>query len=69
MKCPYMAGNYTFSCVARREVYVPSAFEFAEYCNCERYERFKVCSFYMEAHTGSQEKPSAESRALCCVGE
>lgn len=62
MKCPYVAGNYMLSCAARREVYIPSTFEFAEYCNSERYERFKVCSYYMEMYKGSQIK-------LCHDGE
>ena len=49
MKCPYLAGNYMFSCIARREVYIPSTIEFAEYCNSEQHGGFKVCSYYMES--------------------
>lgn len=50
MKCPYMTGNYMYSCSARREVYVPSTFEFSEYCANERHESYKACSFYLETN-------------------
>jgi hypothetical protein len=69
MKCPYLAGNYMLSCAARREIYIPSTFEFAEYCNSERYEGFKVCSYYMEMYKGSQIKHTAESNKPCFDGK
>ncbi len=62
MKCPYMTGTYMFSCVARKDVYIPSFFEFSEYCSSVRYERFKVCPFYMERQIGSPVRPAAGGR-------
>ena len=69
MKCPYLTGNYMFSCAARSEVYIPSSFEFSEYCHSERREGFKVCSYYMEMnkglpiqHTPENSKPFIERR-------
>ncbi len=50
MKCPYMTGNYMFSCSARREAYIPSTFEFSEYCSSERYEPYKTCPHYPHLH-------------------
>lgn len=47
MKCPHLAGNYMFSCSARREVYIPSAYEFAEYCDSARNDPFKICRYYV----------------------
>ena len=46
MACPFLTGKYMFSCGALREVYVPSAFEFDEYCKQDRY---KICPFYVKS--------------------
>ncbi len=46
MKCPFMKGTYMFSCSATRDVYVPSAFEFDEYCMSVRYT---ICPFFCKA--------------------
>ncbi len=62
MKCPYMTGTYMFSCVARREVYIPSAFEFSEYCGSDRSEGFKVCPLYMGTPKASPGRPAVEAQ-------
>ncbi len=46
MACPYLWGRYLRSCSAARDVYVPSRFEFHEYCQPERYDRFCLCPVY-----------------------
>ncbi len=46
MRCPCLTGNYMLSCTARREVYIPTSFEYSEYCNSERRDLYKVCSLY-----------------------
>lgn len=46
MRCPCLTGTYMLSCSARGEVYIPSSFELAEYCNTERRNLYKVCSYY-----------------------
>ncbi len=46
MKCPFVKGTYMYSCAASNEVYVPSAFEFEEYCRSTRY---KICPLYCKA--------------------
>jgi len=43
MKCPYLHGKYLQSCVASREVYIPSQFEFKEYCT---HSGHKICHLY-----------------------
>lgn len=43
MKCPYLTGNYMFSCTAAKAVYVPSIFELDEYC---KESRHTMCPFY-----------------------
>jgi hypothetical protein len=43
MKCPFLHGKYLQSCVASREVYIPSEFEFQEYCT---HSRHKICPLY-----------------------
>ena len=48
MKCIFLIGNYMQSCSASREVYVPSLFEFDEYCTSGRY---KFCPLYCESET------------------
>ncbi len=46
MKCPYLQGQYLQSCVASREVYVPSEFEFREYCT---HSGHKICPLYFRS--------------------
>jgi hypothetical protein len=46
MKCPYLQGNYLQSCKATREVYIPSRFEFDEYCT---HRGHKMCPSYTRA--------------------
>jgi hypothetical protein len=46
MKCPFLQGTYLLSCKASREVYVPSQFEFDEYCT---HGRHTMCPFYFNA--------------------
>jgi predicted secreted acid phosphatase len=46
MKCPYLAGTYFQWCQASKECYVPSQFEFNEYCTRDGY---KVCPGYYKA--------------------
>jgi hypothetical protein len=48
MRCPFLFGNYTFSCSALKEVYIPSGFELDEYCEEERY---KICPYYCKSET------------------
>lgn len=43
MKCPYLQGTYLQSCKASREVYIPSEFEFKEYCTNNRHA---ICPLY-----------------------
>lgn len=43
MSCCYLTGSYMLSCAARREAYIPSGFEFDEYCKSSR---FSLCPFY-----------------------
>ncbi len=43
MKCPYLQGKYLQSCKASREVYIPSQFEFNEYCT---HNGHKICPVY-----------------------
>lgn len=43
MNCPFLSGNYFFSCKSSREVYVPSAFELEEYCESTRHT---ICQYY-----------------------
>ncbi len=61
MRCPCLTGNYMLSCSARGEVYIPSSFELAEYCNSERRNLYKVCSYYSaspgERGTGRSDAP------------
>ncbi len=46
MRCTFLMGNYLLSCNADKEIYVPSIFEFREYCRSMRY---KICPFYLNA--------------------
>jgi len=48
MKCPFQAGNYLLSCKANGAVYVPSLYEFQEYCKSNQY---KICPLYLDATT------------------
>ena len=45
MHCPMLTGKYMLSCTARKEVYVPSIFEFEEYCKAPLHT---MCPFYMK---------------------
>ncbi len=50
MKCPYLQGKYVQSCAASKEVYVPSQFEFAEYCT---HSGHKICpNYYRSEYAG-----------------
>ncbi len=55
MSCRHLTGNYMLSCTARREVYVPSGFEFDEYCKSSRY---KLCPLY------DQDRPQETGRRI-----
>ena len=57
MHCLYLTGNYMYSCTARREVYVQSAYESQEYCNNERH---KICPLYSELRSVPEAKKHAE---------
>ncbi len=57
MKCPFIKGTYMFSCSASRDVYVPSEFEFNEYCRSIRYT---ICPFYCRAASDGRFKFSSE---------
>jgi hypothetical protein len=46
MKCPYLQGMYFQSCHASKEVYIPSQFEFKEYCT---HGGHRICSFFTKA--------------------
>jgi hypothetical protein len=46
MKCPYLEGIYFQWCKASKEHYIPSQFEFKEYCTNGGY---KVCPGYYQA--------------------
>jgi hypothetical protein len=43
LKCPYLIGTCMHSCGATEEAYVPSTFEYDEYCFSMRH---KLCPFY-----------------------
>lgn len=45
-RCTFLEGNYLLSCKANKEVYVPSIFEFREYCTSKQY---KMCPFFFKA--------------------
>ncbi len=61
MGCPFLAGKYMLSCAALREVYIPSDFEFGEYC---KNIRFKMCPFYVKRDGGSTLRPIPPRKAL-----
>ncbi len=46
MKCPHLQGRYLQSCKASRDVYVPSQFEYEEYC---RHGRHTMCPLYFRS--------------------
>jgi hypothetical protein len=46
MKCTFIEGNFFLSCKANKEVYVPSLFEFREYCSGKQY---KMCPHFFKA--------------------
>ncbi len=46
MKCPYLQGQYLQSCKASKEVYIPSQFEFAEFCT---HSGHKICPHYFRS--------------------
>ncbi len=46
MKCPHLQGEYLQSCKASKAVYVPSQFEFDEYCTQSIHT---MCPFYSKA--------------------
>ncbi len=58
MECPFLTGKFMFSCTAKKEVYVPSAFEIDEYCKTDRY---KICPHYCK-------RESAERFNYCSDG-
>lgn len=43
MACPFLASFFSLFCTAVRSRYVPSDFEFEEYC---RNRRYSLCPFY-----------------------
>lgn len=57
MQCHYLTGKYMYSCTARREVYVPSAYESKEYSNNERH---KICPLYSELRSVPEAKKHAD---------
>ncbi len=46
MNCPYLQGTYLQSCKASRVVYIPSQFEFNEYCT---HTGHKICPYYTKS--------------------
>ena len=42
--CPFLRGDYIFSCKADINTYIPSFFELHEYCESSRH---MICSHYM----------------------
>ncbi len=64
MKCPHLQGKYLLSCKASRDVYVPSQFEFDEYC---KQGRHTMCPLYFRA-LSNQEIAVQEARLLSRVG-
>ncbi len=61
MKCPYLKGTYLESCKATREVYVPSQFEFDEYCT---HNGHKVCSLYTKSVSEGRPTVTADAEDL-----
>lgn len=59
MACPFLKGTVLFSCGAMREVYIPSRFEFEEYCTCAKYEFFRLCAAYRATSVRAEEDASA----------
>ncbi len=46
MFCPFLAGNYMFSCGALGDAYVQSYYELDEYC---KHDRHKICPLYCQS--------------------
>ena len=46
LKCPFQVGHYVSSCRANAVVYVPSRFEYKEYCKTKLH---KICPVYLDA--------------------
>ena len=46
MNCPYLWGVYLHSCSATRNVYVPGALEYKNYCAPQNASRFSRCPNY-----------------------
>ncbi len=46
MKCRYLQGTYLLTCNASREPYIPSQFEFIEYC---MHSRHTICPFFLQS--------------------
>ncbi len=46
MVCPFLAGMYMFWCRAFKDPYIPTDFEFGEYC---RQERYKICPLFCKS--------------------
>ena len=60
MKCPFLAGTYMFSCTANKDVYVPSQFEFEEYCKSIRH---KMCPFVFPLNSPVLSSNNTEQKA------
>ncbi len=46
MKCQYLQGTYLLLCKASRDVYIPSHFEFIEYCT---HTRHAICPYFLRS--------------------
>lgn len=61
MKCPYLEGIYFQWCKASKGVYIPSQFEFKEYCTSDGY---KICPGYYNATFESKDSITGRDRLI-----
>ena len=66
MKCPYLKGTYLESCKATRDVYVPSQFEFNEYC---MHNGHKMCPLYTKSAYEGKPIAAADAEALVSLAK
>jgi predicted secreted acid phosphatase len=65
MKCPYLEGTYFQWCKASKESYIPSQFEFKEYCTNGGY---KVCPGYYKAEYENKNEGAGKREHLVSNG-
>lgn len=63
MKCPYLQGKYLQSCKASKDVYVPSQFEFSEYCTNSIHT---MCPLYSTSLFNKKLSPAATCVEKAC---